>query len=338
MVPSARGWWPVERERADAASGAANAGRRAACPGPGAEPARRAPGAALATRAPGATLAFALVLALGIAFGAVAEEALSSAAAPAAVADQFDTVVVDAGHGGDDHGAEGPDGQLEKDLVLAVAQALASRLREAGLRVVETRDADRAVALQERTRIANDAAADLFVSIHANAAPSRMARGMETYFLSLDASDEASSRVAARENEAFGSGVSAAPTSDDPVAAILGDLAHTEFLVESDEFSRLVHGSLARIDPVPSRGVKQAPFVVLMGVRMPAALVEIGFLTNAREAGTLAAPERRAEIAAALASAVLEFGRRYDARRGAGAAAPGAGGGARVQGLREEAR
>jgi N-acetylmuramoyl-L-alanine amidase len=107
----------------------------------------------------------------------------------------------------------------------------------------------------------------------------------------------------------------------DPLSAILGDLANTEHLVDSDEFARLTHARLAAIDPVPSRGVKQAPFVVLMGVRMPAALVEIGFITNPKEARGLAAGERQGEIADAIAAAVLEFGRRYDARRGAGAAA-----------------
>jgi N-acetylmuramoyl-L-alanine amidase len=229
---------------------------------------------------------------------------------------RFGTVVIDAGHGGEDHGAEGPDGLLEKDVVLEVAQRLAEQLRGEGLRVVLTRDRDVAVALQERTRIANDAGGELFVSVHANAAPSRAARGMETYFLSLDASDEASGRMAAQENEAFGNGVSAAGPGADPLAAILGDLTSTGHLADSDEFARLVHGRLAAIDAVPSRGVKQAPFVVLMGVKMPAALIEIGFITNAREARGLAGAERQDALAGALAGAVLEFGRRQDARRG----------------------
>jgi N-acetylmuramoyl-L-alanine amidase len=241
-------------------------------------------------------------------------EARAEGAAPAG--ERFDSVVIDPGHGGEDRGAAGPGDLLEKDVVLAVARRVAERLREAGLRVVLTREEDVAVALQERTRIANEAGADLFVSIHANAAPSRVARGMETYFLSLDASDEAAVRVAARENEAFGGGVSA-PGPSDPLSAILGDLTQSEHLADSDEFARLTHARLAAIDPVPSRGVKQAPFVVLMGVKMPAALVEIGFITNAKEAQGLASAERQSEIAQAIGDAVLEFGRRYDARRGA---------------------
>jgi N-acetylmuramoyl-L-alanine amidase len=235
-------------------------------------------------------------------------------------AERFHSVVIDPGHGGESHGAAGPDGILEKDVVLDVARRVAEKLKGAGLRVILTRDQDVSLALQERTRIANEANADLFVSIHANAAPSRLARGMETYFLSLDASDEASGRVAERENEAFGSGVSAAGPGADPVSAILGDLTDTEKLSDSDEFARLTHARLAAIDPVPSRGVKQAPFVVLMGVRMPAALIEIGFITNPTEGRGLAAAERQGEIAEAIAAAVLDFGRRYDARRGTPAA------------------
>jgi N-acetylmuramoyl-L-alanine amidase len=262
-----------------------------------------------------------LLAALGVGAGASAQT--PAVATTAAAGERFDAVVIDAGHGGDSHGAPGPDGLLEKDVVLAVAKRLAERLEAKGLRVVMTRNSDVAVALAERTRIANDAGADLFVSVHANAAPSRVARGMETFFLSLDASDEGAGRVAARENEAFGPGVSSAGASDDPVSAILGDLAHTEYLVESDEIARLAHARLAAIDPVPSRGVKQAPFVVLMGVRMPAVLVEIGFMTNPTEGQSLGTPARQAQIADAIADAVLEFGRRYDARRGAASAATG---------------
>lgn len=259
---------------------------------------------------------------------AAAGEAARAAEPPpsqaAAAGERFEAVVIDAGHGGEDHGAEGPGGLLEKDVVLEVAQRAARQLRGHGLRVVLTRDRDVAVALQERTRIANDAAADLFVSIHANAAPSRAARGIETYFLSLDASDEASGRVAARENEAFGSGVSAPGGDADPVAAILGDLVSTEHLAESDEFARLARERLADADSAPSRGVKQAPFVVLMGVRMPAALLEIGFITNPKEAQRLGEAGRQDDLAGAIAGAVLEFARRYDARRGAGSAAAAA--------------
>jgi N-acetylmuramoyl-L-alanine amidase len=243
---------------------------------------------------------------------------LGAAAAAADVdeaADRFDAVVIDAGHGGGDLGARGLAGVLEKELVLDVAQQLAQRLRRAGLRVVMTREGDETVPLQARTARANEARADLFLSIHANSAPASAARGVETYFCSLEASDDEARQVAARENLAFGE-LAGAAAEGDPLVAILGDLVNTEHLVESQDFARIAQTELAAELRAPSRGVKQAPFVVLMGAQMPASLVEIGFVTNPREARALAGAERRRQIADGLARAVLAFGRRYDAKRG----------------------
>jgi N-acetylmuramoyl-L-alanine amidase len=254
----------------------------------------------------------------GRAGAALAGLAACALAAPPAQAtpDRFDTVVIDAGHGGDDHGAEGPRGLLEKDLTLDVARRLARRLEREGVRVVLARREDRFVGLEERTRVANDARADLFLSIHANGAEARAARGVETFFASLEASDEASKRLAIAENEAFGGAAAPALAGGDPLAAILGDMIATEHLVESQEFARLALHQLAAGEGTHSRGVKQAPFVVLMGVQMPAALVEIGFITNSREEALLAQAAERERIAAGLALAIAEFGRRFDARRG----------------------
>jgi len=171
------------------------------------------------------------------------------------------------------------------------------------------------VPLDERTAIANRTGADLFISIHANAAPARAARGVETFFVALEASDEAAQRLAERENAAFREEKAAAP--DDALASILGDLAANDQMRESDEFARLAHQELSALDPgIPSRGVKQAPFVVLMGVTMPAALLEIGFITNPTEERAMNGAERRDRIADALARAVRAFAERYDARRG----------------------
>jgi N-acetylmuramoyl-L-alanine amidase len=229
--------------------------------------------------------------------------------------ERFATVVIDAGHGGEDRGARGPGRLTQKELVLDVAKRLAARLRAQGLRVVMTRQADRHVPLEERTAIANDARGNLFLSIHANAARISSARGVETYFLSLEASDDAARQLAMRENEAFAAARPPGHAAQDPLLAILGDLMATEHLMESDEFARLAQGKLAALDGNSSRGVKQAPFVVLMGLQMPAALVEIGFVTNADEARSLRTSRRRESIAQALARAVLEFGQRYEARR-----------------------
>jgi N-acetylmuramoyl-L-alanine amidase len=260
-------------------------------------------------------LALAVAIALAWAPGA------ARAAADSAL-DRFDTVVIDAGHGGDDEGARGAHGIVEKELVLDVARRVRTHLNAAGLQVLLTRERDVYVPLVDRTTIANEARGDLFISIHANAASSRAARGIETYFLSLEASDDAARQVAARENAAFRDLAVPAVASDDPLVTILGDLAASELMQESDEFARLAQHELSSLDGAPSRGVKQAPFVVLMGLEMPAALVEIGFVSNPHDARALAGEERRERIARALARAVLEFGRRYDARRGIEAPEP----------------
>jgi N-acetylmuramoyl-L-alanine amidase len=227
----------------------------------------------------------------------------------------FDTVVIDAGHGGDDDGARGAAGLYEKVLVLDIAKRLAEKLRESGLAVVMTRSDDSFVPLEERTSIANDARGHLFLSIHANASRDRDVRGIETFFLALSASDDHSKNVAQRENDAFPKQTGPAKRSADPLVAIIGDLITGEHMEESNEFARLAQAALTG-EAALARGVKQAPFVVLEGVQMPAALVEIGFLTNPLDEKKLHASSERERIAGALLSAALEFGRRYDARRG----------------------
>jgi N-acetylmuramoyl-L-alanine amidase len=228
---------------------------------------------------------------------------------------RFDAVVIDAGHGGEDEGARGTRGLLEKDVVLDVSLRLAKRLRKAGLRVILTRENDTFVPLEIRTSVANDARADLFISIHANSASSAKPRGIETFYVSLESSDDAARRVAARENEAFGPSAGAAK-ADDPLMDLLGDMMVTEHVMDSSEFAKLVHAELRSVDESGSRGVKQAPFVVLMGVQMPASLIEIGFVSNRDDEKALREASHRGEIAEAVARAVLEFAKRYDARRG----------------------
>ena len=228
---------------------------------------------------------------------------------------RFDVVVLDAGQGGHDEGATGTSGLHEKDLVLDVTRKLAARLKRLGVKVILTRKEDRFLSLEERTAVANDARADLFVSIHANASSSKKPRGIETYFASLEASDDAARATAERENMAFGPAASGIG-QDDPLAAILGDLISTQHLQESSEFAKLAQHELSEIGRSHSRGVKQAPFVVLMGVQMPASLIEIGFLTNPDDEKGLRRGRRRDALAAALADAISDFGARFDARRG----------------------
>ncbi len=232
----------------------------------------------------------------------------------------FRRVVIDAGHGGKDEGATARSGLLEKELVLDVSRRLAKLLEVRKLQVVLTRGSDRFVPLEVRTSRANDARGDLFISIHANAAKSRRVRGIETYFVSLEASDAASRQVADRENEALGRGGAAAPAVD-PFLALLGDMISTDHMVDSNAFAKFAQEELADLDAASSRGVKQAPFVVLMGVQMPAALIEIGFLSNDHDAKSLSQVAHRQRVAEALERAVVAFGKRYDARRGIASAA-----------------
>jgi len=225
--------------------------------------------------------------------------------------DPFDIVVIDPGHGGTDFGARGAKGMLEKDLVLQVSRRVGASLTALGLEVVYTREDDRFVTLAERSAIANRAGGELYLSIHANAAADREARGPETYFLSLEASDEDAMRVALTENQVFGR-AAAVPDSDDIVAGILGDLILSDHMQGSSEIATSIQRNLARLNGV-SRGVKQAPFVVLMDVNMPAALVEIGFVTNPSEANKLAGRKYQEALAAAVAGAVRSY---RDARNG----------------------
>jgi N-acetylmuramoyl-L-alanine amidase len=247
----------------------------------------------------------AVVVAAALALGAAEPERI-----------RFETVVVDAGHGGDDHGARGVHGLLEKDLTLDLARRLAGELRRRGLHVVMTREDDRFLSLEERTSRANDAGGQLFISIHANASKARGARGIETFFASLEASDEAAQRLAEIENRAFAEAGNGGPAPGDPLLAILGDLIATEHLVESQEFARMAQHRLATGEAARSRGVKQAPFVVLMGVRMPAVLVEVGFLTNPSEERALGQETERTRLTGGLADAVEAYRARYDARHG----------------------
>jgi N-acetylmuramoyl-L-alanine amidase len=230
--------------------------------------------------------------------------------------DRFDTVVLDAGHGGRDRGALGPSGYQEKEVSLTLALALEKKLIERGLTVVMTRREDIYIPLEQRTSIANDARADLFLSIHANASRDSDVDGIETYFLSLKASDEDAQRVADAENMAFETAEERAPVPEDPLFHILGDMIETEHMMESSEFAGMAQTQMGGLEKEHSRGVKQAPFVVLMGVQMPASLLEVGFISNPKEEKKLRNRKHQAKLVEAILVSVDDFGKRYDARRG----------------------
>ena len=214
-------------------------------------------------------------------------------------------VVLDPGHGGNDVGTHGPSGLLEKDLTLDVAKRLGALLEaRLGSEVVFTRSDDTYVALEERTRIANDRKADLFLSIHANSSPYKLVAGVETYYLNFTTS-KAALDVAAREN-------ASSERSVFELKDILQKIALKDKIDESREFaSRLesaLYGVSSKSNPgAKNRGIKKAPFVVLIGASMPSVLTEIGFLTNASDEALLRKNEHRQKIAEALYKGIAAY-------------------------------
>ncbi len=242
-------------------------------------------------------------------------------APPTAARVALQTIVVDPGHGGQDPGAIGPGGLREKELTLDVARRLATLLQEElGVRVVLTRSRDQFVPLQERTALANREKADLFVSIHVNAAAGAAATGSETYFLSSEATDNAARAAAAFENKVIALEPGPRTGSRDLLRSILWDLAQSEFQQESSRLAEALQDTLERALRLPSRGVKQAPFYVLGGAAMPAVLVEIGFISNPHEEQRLQDDGYRDRIARALTAGLAGYKRRYDRKAGAVAA------------------
>jgi N-acetylmuramoyl-L-alanine amidase len=232
------------------------------------------------------------------------------------------TVVIDPGHGGENVGALGPGGTREKDVALAIARRLRTELvNTRGLQVFLTRDDDADLALDERTAIANNYKADLFVSIHANASRARVAKGSEVYFLSYQASDD-DSRLAAQLEGAAEPLPEAPPGSD--LALILWDMAQAQHLEESSALASRLQEELAVVTGSEGRGVKQAPFRVLVGAAMPAVLVEVAFISNPDEEKLLASEAYQQKIAGSLARGIERFRKEQAARLGgAGKAAPG---------------
>ena len=196
-------------------------------------------------------------------------------------------IVIDAGHGGRDYGAPGSlKGVHEKNIVLQIAKRLAKKIRKRlNCEVIMTRDRDKFLALEERTAIANTKNADLFISIHTNAARNKRAFGIETYFLNL-ATDNESILVAARENATSTKNISDLQT-------ILNDLMQHAKINESSRLADHVQKSLCNnmkkhYKSIKNKGVKQAPFYVLLGAQMPAILIETSFISNTRECKRLA--------------------------------------------------
>jgi N-acetylmuramoyl-L-alanine amidase len=215
-------------------------------------------------------------------------------------------IVLDPGHGGHDTGTIGPTGLMEKDLCLDVALRLGKIIaqRLPGAEIVYTRSDDTFIPLEERTNIANQAKADLFISIHANSSHDKEARGIETYYLNLKGSPEAM-EVAARENASSQEGVH-------DLEDLVKKIARNEKIDESREFAEDIQDSLARriqksARTVRNRGVRKAPFVVLIGADMPSILTEVSFLSNPSDEKLLKKPEYRQRVAEGLYQGIASY-------------------------------
>jgi N-acetylmuramoyl-L-alanine amidase len=215
------------------------------------------------------------------------------------------TIIIDPGHGGSNTGAVGRDGTLEKEVALQLARMLRRRLEQRfPVRVVLTREEDVEIPLDTRSSIANQFKGDLFVSLHLNSSPDPSSHGAETFFLSLEPSDERAALAVQLENQG-----SLPQVGDElyDLQLILWDLAQSSYMAASQRLATLVQAELNETLGLRNRGVKQAPFRVLLGVAMPAILVELGFLSNPEEEKRLAEFAFRAELVDALVRAVSRY-------------------------------
>ncbi len=214
------------------------------------------------------------------------------------------TVVIDPGHGGEELGTQGPNGTVEKEITLAVARRLRTLIeRRLGLKVFLTREDDRTLSLDERSAFANNHRADVFLSIHANYAVRPALKGAEVYFLTVERAD-AEARKQADENSttlpALGGGSRA-------IDLILWETAQARYLEQSAALAGFIEQALATRVEMSARAVQQAPFRVLVGANMPAALVEIGYLSNADQETQLATAAYQDQVAQSLLDALVKF-------------------------------
>lgn len=216
-------------------------------------------------------------------------------------------IVLDPGHGGEDTGAVGPGGVAEKDINLKVALMLAGKLRERlGCEVLLTRAEDVFISLEARTAFANASNAEVFISIHANATSKKDVNGVETYFLSFEATDEDARRAAAFENSVSGLLPKGAEGAGD-LDTILMDLVQTGSHHESSKLAEELLTSMLNGTGKENRGIKQAPFLVLIGATMPAVLVEVGFISNPSEEKRLSSPKEQSRIADSIMEGVVRY-------------------------------
>jgi|GEM_PF-3424898 len=220
-------------------------------------------------------------------------------------------IVIDPGHGGKDPGAIGKTGLYEKDVVLSLALAISKELKKSlpNTEIILTRDGDYYVPLRERTGLANFKHADLFISIHANAAFSKEASGFEVYHLSAIASDKYSERLADIENEPI---KRFSEKGSNLTEIILKDIAQSEFIKESIELGLLIQNNASERLSMKNRGVKSAFFYVLRDAKMPAVLIETGFLSNRDEEARMKDEGFRQSLISAISDAIVLYKEKYE--------------------------
>jgi N-acetylmuramoyl-L-alanine amidase len=216
------------------------------------------------------------------------------------------TIVIDPGHGGDENGARGEKGTLEKNVTLSVARRLKGALEgRLGVRVLLTRDGDQTVALDQRAAVANNNKADLFISLHANASVRPAIAGVEVFYLNLAEYGDEAQRAARGGGESLpvlGGG-------SREIEVILWEMAQARYIDQSAAFARTVEAALRERVPMSRRAIQQAPFRVLGGANMPAVLVEMGFLSNLQQEQQLAGDDYQNTIVQALVEGIVRFRR-----------------------------
>jgi len=233
------------------------------------------------------------------------------APAPADATPPRKVVMIDPGHGGTNRGAPGVDeGMFEKKATLAISRKMAIAIKKLRprWRVLFTRKDDRYLTLDQRVRQANKARADLFISVHFNASPAHSQRGFETYILSRDASDKEAARVAAEENRQGKKKKKEGAAPPPVVGQILSDLRQTAAHAGSLRLAKGIQEELAKVrGEEHNRGVRQAPFDVLLGLKMPGVLLEAGFIDHPEEGPQIVKPAVQKKIAAAVARAMVAY-------------------------------
>lgn len=226
------------------------------------------------------------------------------------VVQKFQTIIIDAGHGGKDPGTSGRSGLKEKTVVLDIALKLRNILRDKGIKVIMTRDTDEFIALEDRAKIANKSNADLFISIHANYSRTRSVRGMEVYYLrNLDDITRRDTQLSTNYKEALGR--LAMKKGDATLDRILLDLMYENKQIESRKIAKYVTKNTSDDINSVDRGSKMAGFSVLKNTLIPAVLVEVGFLSNKSEEDLLSTSSYREQVAESLAKSILEYADKY---------------------------